>query len=335
MLVQGLPFLLTYYSLLFAFRYRPRSKRPTPFRKVFSTPSLPVCKPRLPPCLREMPILRIVPLAFILALVACGGGSFTVDGSAKSGTVVTISPSKTTLPSRGVHQFIATVGGNHDRVVSWSTTVGTVTTSGFYSAPAVTNITTVLITARTTTNSATATVTIQPTISPGPSPISVTINPAMVTLKSGASQRFTAIVSGTTNQGVTWSATNGRVTSDGQFSSPGVGVITRVYVKATSNADATHSATASVTALAQVGHHSVELSWDASTSANIVGYNVYRGPTVGGPYTKINAGGLVAPTLYTDMSVTNGTTYYYVATVVDSGGRESVHSNQAQAAIPQ
>jgi hypothetical protein len=35
--------------------------------------------------------------------------------------------------------------------------------------------------------------------------------------------------------------------------------------------------------------HTVGLSWDASTSPNIVGYNVYRGPNANGPYTKINS----------------------------------------------
>lgn len=173
---------------------------------------------------------------------------------------------------------------------------------------------------------------------PGSSAISVAISPAMVTLKSGARQQFTATVSGTTNHGVIWSATNGTVTSGGLFSAPGVGVITNVSVNATSSADPTKSASASVIALSQVVQgvqHSVDLSWSVSTSPNIVGYNVYRGQAVSGPFSKISTGGPVASAFYTDASVTNGTTYYYVATVVDGSGRESAHSNQAQAAIPQ
>src|SRR5262249_40248929 len=35
--------------------------------------------------------------------------------------------------------------------------------------------------------------------------------------------------------------------------------------------------------------HSVGLSWNASTSQNITGYNVYRGGKSGGPYGKINS----------------------------------------------
>jgi hypothetical protein len=77
--------------------------------------------------------------------------------------------------------------------------------------------------------------------------------------------------------------------------------------------------------------HSVSLSWGASTS--VVGYNVYRGGTSGGPYTKINSA-LDASTNYTDSSVQAGQTYYYVTTAVNSSGTESAYSNQVQAVIP-
>jgi hypothetical protein len=285
--------------------------------------------------LGDMRTLRSLPFAFILLLVACGGGTISGGGVDQNKIAVTISPSKATLSSRGGLQFTAKVSGNHDRVVSWSTTAGTISRNGFYKAPAVTTITTALITARTTTGSTTTTITIQPPMPPGSSPISVSISPTTVTLKSGAGQQFTAVVSGTMNHDVTWSATNGTVTSAGQFLSPGVGVITHVSVKATSRDDPTKSASAGVTVIAQVEQHSVDLSWNASTSANIVGYNVYRGLVLSGPYSKINTGGPVASTLYSDTSVASGMTYFYAATVVDSSGRESAHSNQVQAAIPQ
>jgi len=78
--------------------------------------------------------------------------------------------------------------------------------------------------------------------------------------------------------------------------------------------------------------HSVALSWNASTSS-VVGYNVYRGTQSGGPYTKLNSS-LEPATAYTDASVSSGTTYYYVATAVDSNNVESSYSNQAVAQIP-
>jgi hypothetical protein len=282
-----------------------------------------------------MRILRSCPIVFLFLLVACGGGSLPGNGVDTNNATVMISPSKATVSSRGTLQFTATVGGDHNRAVYWSATVGNVSSGGYYNAPTVTIVTTAVITARTTAGSTTTTVTIQPPMPSGPLPISVSISPAAVTLKSGARQLFTATVSGTKNLDITWSATNGTVTSGGLFTTPGVGVVTRMAVKAASQADPTKSASAGVTALAQVGQHAVDLSWNASTSADIVGYNIYRGQVASGPYLKINTGGLVASTVYSDTNVGSGMTYYYVATVVDSSGQESAHSNQAQAAIPQ
>jgi fibronectin type 3 domain-containing protein len=78
--------------------------------------------------------------------------------------------------------------------------------------------------------------------------------------------------------------------------------------------------------------HSVALTWNASTST-VSGYNVYRSTVSGGSYTKINSS-LVAVLSYTDSTVQNGTTYYYVTTAVDSTGSESTFSNEVSAPIP-
>lgn len=84
---------------------------------------------------------------------------------------------------------------------------------------------------------------------------------------------------------------------------------------------------------ALVAAHTVGLSWDASTSQDVVGYNVYRGPSSNGPYTKINTT-LDQLTSYSDSTVQGGQTYFYVTTAVDSMGNESEYSNQTQAVIP-
>ena len=77
--------------------------------------------------------------------------------------------------------------------------------------------------------------------------------------------------------------------------------------------------------------HSVLLQWNEN-SQNIIGYNVYRGTTSGGPYSKIDS---LDPNMsYTDQSVTNGVEYYYVTTAVNSGNQESSYSNEAHAQIP-
>jgi fibronectin type 3 domain-containing protein len=84
------------------------------------------------------------------------------------------------------------------------------------------------------------------------------------------------------------------------------------------------------TAMALVSH-SVTLSWAASASPNIIGYNVYRGSASGGPYAPI---GFVGETSYVDTSVSSGQTYFYVATAVDDSNKQSAYSNEATAVIP-
>jgi hypothetical protein len=79
--------------------------------------------------------------------------------------------------------------------------------------------------------------------------------------------------------------------------------------------------------------HDVTLQWSPSNSQDVVGYNVYRGATTGGPYTKLNPA-LDASTAYDDGSVASGQTYYYVTTAVDNTGLESTYSNQVKAVIP-
>jgi fibronectin type 3 domain-containing protein len=76
----------------------------------------------------------------------------------------------------------------------------------------------------------------------------------------------------------------------------------------------------------------VALTWNASTTT-VAGYNVYRGAVSGGPYAKINSS-LVTVLDYSDSTVQNGATYYYVTTAVESNGNESVYSNEVSAAIP-
>jgi len=79
--------------------------------------------------------------------------------------------------------------------------------------------------------------------------------------------------------------------------------------------------------------HSVGLTWDASTSAGITGYNVYRSGSQQGPFSRLN-GSLVSGLSYTDDAVSAGDTYYYVTTAVDSQGEESPYSNWAKAVVP-
>ena len=74
--------------------------------------------------------------------------------------------------------------------------------------------------------------------------------------------------------------------------------------------------------------HTVALSWNASTSPNISGYNVYRAIYISscGSFGKINSS-LNTNMTYTDTAVASGTSYCYATTAVDSNNEESDYSN--------
>jgi hypothetical protein len=78
--------------------------------------------------------------------------------------------------------------------------------------------------------------------------------------------------------------------------------------------------------------HSVSLTWTASKSTGVIGYDIYRSAVSGEPYAKLNTS-LVAGTSYTDSTVSAGQTYYYVTTAVAST-EESAYSAQAVAKVP-
>lgn len=159
---------------------------------------------------------------------------------------------------------------------------------------------------------------------------------------------------------LTLSASNGSVTissaqvNSSEFTLPGfvlpktiaAGQSVAVTVVFTPNASGTASANLTLTSNAAnspntvpltgtgvaAGPHSTDLSWSPSQDV-VIGYNIYRGGTKGGPYTKINAV-LDSSTNYTDSTVNAGATYYYVATSVDANNMESGYSNEVKVVIP-
>jgi len=249
--------------------------------------------------------------------------SATVTVSAPAVVAVTISPVSASMLSSGTQQFKATVTGSSNTAVNWSATGGTVSTAGLYTAPGAAGTFSVTATsAADATKSAAATVTVSVPV------VAIALSPGSASLATGATQQFTAAVTGSSNTAVTWSATGGTVSTAGLYTAPSTaGTFT---VKAVSAADATKSATASVTVSVPV-QHSATLTW--SPESTVVGYNVYRGSVSGGPYTMINTS-LNAPTNYTDFNVQAGQSYFYVVTSVDSSGTESPFSSQVTAAIP-
>ena len=68
--------------------------------------------------------------------------------------------------------------------------------------------------------------------------------------------------------------------------------------------------------LAAPGDKAVPLRWQPSFGAT--SYTVKRATTSGGPYSTVASG--ITASSYTDTTVTNGTTYYYVVTATNSAG---------------
>lgn len=112
--------------------------------------------------------------------------------------------------------------------------------------------------------------------------------------------------------------------------SPSTAGSSSATVTVTSNASDTHASEAASGTGVTV-QYSVNLSWNPSSSS-VSGYNVYRG-TQPGSYSRINPS-LDGTTSYVDNSVASGTTYYYAATAVSTGGQESGYSAPIKVSIP-
>jgi hypothetical protein len=74
--------------------------------------------------------------------------------------------------------------------------------------------------------------------------------------------------------------------------------------------------------------YTVNLSWNASSSSGVSGYNIYRAiyTTSCESFSKINST-LNTSTLFADSVVADGTSYCYATTAVNSSNEESGYSN--------
>ncbi|HLP78566.1 MAG TPA: LamG-like jellyroll fold domain-containing protein, partial [Candidatus Paceibacterota bacterium] len=76
---------------------------------------------------------------------------------------------------------------------------------------------------------------------------------------------------------------------------------------------------------------SVTLDWADNTEPDLASYTVYRSTTSGSGYASIATG--LTNSAYTDNTVTEGVTYYYVVTAVDTAANESAMSAEASATL--
>ena len=159
---------------------------------------------------------------------------------------ISVYPASTSLSSGGTAQFTATVANTTNTAVAWTASAGSITSTGFYTAPAVTSAASVAITAVSAadpTQKASAAV----TVNPPAAPVKVSVNPASTSVTCGGTAQFAATVANTTNTAVTWTASAGSITSAGLYTPPSVTSATTVTVTATSVATASAKASAAVT----------------------------------------------------------------------------------------
>ncbi len=184
----------------------------------------------------------------VLAAAACQRGANTVQAGA-----ITVQPSAVTLDAGATQSFAVAAASAAASAVAWSVlegpTGGSVTSAGAYTAPQSAGTFHVVATSVVDpTLAGSATVTVVP-----PS-IAVAVTPSTASLSGCKSATFTATVTNTSSTAVTWSvqegAAGGTISSSGAYVAPATPGT--YHVVATSQADETKSAVATITVSTQV-----------------------------------------------------------------------------------
>ena len=127
---------------------------------------------------------------------------------------------------------------------------------------------------------------------PAPKPVSVEISPTNVTIGSGATHQFVALVSNASTPAVTWKASGGTISSAGIFTAPKVNTSTTFHLTATSVADPTKTASAVV----NVDKAQTPTTPPTSTAALALTSTALPEATEGTPYTAaLTASGGTSP----------------------------------------
>ena len=153
---------------------------------------------------------------------------------------------------------------------------------------------------------------------------------AAIKASGGCTPYKWAIASGKLPAGVT-SKVSGTTTSLNLTGTPTTGATYSFTAKVTGCGGVTSERAYKVVIQANA-NHVVDLSWKASASGDVAGYNIYRSADAA-TWKKINVS-LIASTLYSDSTVANGTIYYYAATAVDTHGKESSKTAAIRVSVP-
>jgi len=153
---------------------------------------------------------------------------------------------------------------------------------------------------------------------------------AVVKASGGCTPYKWAIASGALPAGVTAKASS--TTTSLNFTGTPTTAATYSFTAKVTGCSGGTSQIAYKVVIQATANHVVDLSWKASTSSDVSGYNLYRSPDAAS-WKKINASP-IASTLYADSTVANGSTYYYAATAIDIYGNESSKTAPIKVVIP-
>jgi DNA-binding transcriptional regulator YdaS (Cro superfamily) len=279
-------------------------------------------------------------------LVTSLGYTFTTKAVPVS---VSVSPTSATVASGKTQQFTATVANSSNQSVTWSVTGGTIGPSGLFTAPTVTADRTVTVKATSvadTSKLASAVVTVKApatVLSVSPTTLSFTgqqggANPPAGTLSIANTGGAILTYSAATD--VSWLAVapaSGTAPNTLQVTPSTLGLVPGSYTAhiTVTSAGAGNSPVTVLVLLTIAGlpvQHSVDLSWNASSSTGVVSYSAYRSTTSGGPYSLVASA--IQGLSYNDATVQARVTYFYVVTAFDDRAQESLYSAEAKAVVP-
>ena len=216
---------------------------------------------------------QVSPATLGSLLVVMAGGIFLNHCTVyRQGTdiplpVITLSPPTASVPTGGALQFTATVVSPLPTTISWTvnnvlggnSTLGTVNSSGLYTAPAVVpnpaTVTVAAVSSAESSPSGSAIVTITPPVANAV----VAVAPTDSSTPTGTAVQYAAAVTGTTNTAVTWyvngvkggGSSTGTITTAGLYTAPtAVPSPPTVVITATSQAETSQSASTTLTVTA-------------------------------------------------------------------------------------
>ena len=194
--------------------------------------------------------------------VTASGGSLSatatitvVKATAVTGESVSISPSTANVVAGSTLTLTAKPQGTANSNMIWTASAGTVTgtsTTGTYVAPTTAGTYTVTATTGDGNASASCTVTVTNPPPQPPSPnVVVTVSPGTATVTAGTQNPFTAIISGSSNTNVSWSASGGTILGTGLSATYTAPLTVGTYTITALSADPTGSVgTATITVVA-------------------------------------------------------------------------------------